>query len=294
MQTHSKVLEPFEYLVKNPGKSFRSQLLLAFQTWIPTKDSDLNHISKIVDMLHTASLLIDDIQDNSDLRRGQPCAHKIFGTAQTINSANYVYFLALQEAMTFGNLHLIADFNAQMLELHLGQGMDIYWREAGKCPTEDEYLLMVRNKTGGLLRLAVHLLLAASTQPLDKYDDLVNALGMFFQIRDDYMNLTEYSDAKGFAEDLTEGKFSFPLVYCIQRNLHTSELENILRQRTTDINVKKYAIGLMREKAGAFDYTLEKMDSMAKAILRTIDGFGGNVHLEALVQKLSVPVSKRE
>lgn len=56
-------------------------------------------ISNVIEMLHTASLLIDDVEDNASLRRGFPVAHSLFGTAQTINSANYVYFVTLQELM---------------------------------------------------------------------------------------------------------------------------------------------------------------------------------------------------
>jgi geranylgeranyl pyrophosphate synthase len=70
---------------------------------------------------------------------------------------------------------------------------------------------MIRNKTGGLLRLALHLLVKCSSSAVDcgdvaKYEKLVNLLGIHFQIRDDYMNLksTDYTDLKGFAEDLTE------------------------------------------------------------------------------------------
>ena len=114
-------------------------------------------------MLHTASLLVDDVEDSSLLRRGLPVAHSIFGTAQTINSANYVYFCALQELQKLGNpTKALEIYTEELLNLHRGQGMDLFWRDTLTCPSEDDYLEMVGNKTGGLFRLAVKLMQSES------------------------------------------------------------------------------------------------------------------------------------
>ena len=81
---------------------FSSFLLFkqAFNLWLRISEDKLNIISDLIEMLHNASLLIDDIEDNSKLRRGVPVAHKIFGIPLTINSANYVYFAAMKKALT--------------------------------------------------------------------------------------------------------------------------------------------------------------------------------------------------
>ena len=97
------------------------------------------------------------------LRRGIPVAHSIFGTAQTINSANYIYFTALQELLKLGNPKAINVYTNELINLHRGQGMDLFWRDTLTCPTENDYLEMVGNKTGGLFRLAVLLMQAEST-----------------------------------------------------------------------------------------------------------------------------------
>ena len=89
-------------------------------------------------------------------------AHNIFGTPQTINSANYVYFLALEEVQKLHNLSAIDVYVKELLNLHRGQGMDLFWRDTLTCPSEEEYLEMVGNKTGGLFRLAVKLMQAES------------------------------------------------------------------------------------------------------------------------------------
>lgn len=106
---------------------------------------------------------MDDVEDNSLLRRGIPVAHNIFGTAQTINSANYVYFVALQELFKLDNSKVIQIYTDELCNLHRGQGMDLFWRDTLTCPTEQEYLEMVGNKTGGLFRLAVQLMQAESS-----------------------------------------------------------------------------------------------------------------------------------
>ena len=110
---------------------------------------------------------VDDVEDSSVLRRGIPVAHSIFGVAQTINSSNYVYFKALQALAIMGNPKLIEIYTEELLNLHRGQGMDLYWRDSLTCPSEADYLEMVGNKTGGLFRLAIKLMQAESA--IDMY-----------------------------------------------------------------------------------------------------------------------------
>lgn len=105
---------------------------------------------------------IDDVQDDSDLRRGVPVAHHIYGVPQTINTANYVIFLALQEVMKLNIPSMMQVCTEELINLHRGQGIELYWRDSLTCPTEEEYIDMVNNKTSGLLRLAVRLMQAAS------------------------------------------------------------------------------------------------------------------------------------
>jgi geranylgeranyl diphosphate synthase type 3 len=111
---------------------------------VPT--GPLKIIVNSINMLHSASLLIDDVQDNSTLRRGVPVAHSIYGVAQTINSANYFYFCAMKELQKLESSEVMTHF--ALLQLHRGQGMDLHWRDSLICPTEVEYLKMISNKMG--------------------------------------------------------------------------------------------------------------------------------------------------
>lgn len=270
------IMGPFEYLNEQRGKDFRSQLIAAFNAWLDVPPASIEVITKVVGMLHTASLLIDDVEDNSLLRRGLPVAHSLFGVPQTINSANYVYFCALEELQKLRNPTCVAVFADELLNLHRGQGMDLFWRDTLTCPSEDEYLEMVGNKTGGLFRLGIKLMQAESGRPAGSKIDcvpLINLIGLIFQIRDDYQNLrsAEYSDNKGLAEDLTEGKFSFPVIHAVRADPADLRLLNILRQRTADHEVKRYAVAYM-ESAGSFDYTRAVLDVLVARARRVADG----------------------
>lgn len=265
------LMGPYEYLFAQPGKAIRSQLIAAFNEWLEVPPESLEVITKVVGMLHTASLLVDDVEDSSLLRRGLPVAHSIFGTAQTINSANYVYFCALQELQKLKNPKAITIYTEELLNLHRGQGMDLFWRDTLTCPSEDDYLEMVGNKTGGLFRLAVKLMQAESKNLKDCVP-LVNLIGIIFQIRDDYQNLSspEYSHNKGLCEDLTEGKFSFPIIHSIRAEPNNLQLLNILKQKTDDEQVKRYAVSYM-EGTGSFEYCRKVVSTLMERARRLVE-----------------------
>lgn len=280
------VRAPFEYVVSHPGKDFRAQLIGAFNALLDVPPASLDIITKVIGMLHEASLLVDDVQDSSELRRGFPVAHNIFGVAQTINSANYIYFAALQELGKLGNASAVPLFAEELINLHRGQGMDLFWRDTLTCPTEDDYLEMVGNKTGGLFRLGIKLMQAESRTDVDCVP-LIDIIGLIFQIRDDYMNLSssEYSHNKGMCEDLTEGKFSFPVIHSIRADPVDLQLVNILKQKTTDVQVKRYAVSYMESK-GSFDYTRQVVQTLIERARKTVDALDKGAGRAAGIHKI--------
>ncbi|KAI1313393.1 geranylgeranyl pyrophosphate synthetase [Mortierella claussenii] len=249
------LLEPYNYICSNPGKEMRTELIEAFNIWIKVPPQDLAVITKVVKMLHTSSLLIDDIEDDSVLRRGEPVAHKIFGVPATINCANYVYFLALKELSKIPNPKMLTIFT----------------------------------ETGGLLRLAVKLMQAASSCEVD-YVPMVELIGIHFQIRDDYLNLqsSQYTANKGFCEDLTEGKFSFPIIHSIRADPSSRKLLNILKQKPTEPELKIYAVSLMNATK-TFEYCRQKMSYYEGKAREEVHRLGGNIRLEKIIDRLSIP-----
>ncbi|TFY57716.1 hypothetical protein EVG20_g8429 [Dentipellis fragilis] len=295
-EDETAVTEPYTYVASMPGKDIRGRFIEAVNYWLHIQPEPLAVICKIVAMLHNASLLIDDIEDNSQLRRGQPVAHRIYGLPQAINSANYVYFLALKEAVALKPYEL-PGYDAldiilhELVNLHRGQGLELVWRDSLRCPSEDQYIDMVNKKTGGLFRLAVKLMTACAPEPVQiDYVPLFNLFGVFFQIRDDLMNLddNEYEKNKGFAEDLTEGKWSFPVIHGVTAEQDNNVLTNVLQKRPTTPTLKLHAINHLRNRTGSFAYTEGILDTLETRIRTEIDALGGNDRLLVLVNLLSV------
>lgn len=286
---------PYNHLLQNPGKGFREQIINAFNVWVQVPVDRLEIIMDAVNMLHSASLLIDDIQDNSTLRRGLPSAHTVFGVAQTINSANYYYFQAMRRLEMLNSEAAMKHFADELIQLHRGQGMDLYWRDSLICPSEDDYLHMISNKTGGLFRLSIKLMQTQSRRPVSpEWLLLAEVLGLLFQIRDDYQNLCsdEYSAGKGYCDDITEGKFSFPIIHSIHQNPANGELLNILRQKPKEAELKRYAVACM-EKTGSFEYTRRVLDVLGergKQLINSISEVSDEVDVPmyALLEKLAV------
>ncbi|WVW83511.1 hypothetical protein I302_105532 [Kwoniella bestiolae CBS 10118] len=290
------LLEPYTYISANPGKEFRGKLIDAFNVWLKVPEEDLKVVTRIVRMLHNASLLMDDVEDNSELRRGLPVAHTIYGIPQTINTANYVYFLAMQELLSLRSkdkegkdVDVVGLVTDELLHLHRGQGLDLFWRDTLTCPTEKEYVDMVLGKAGGLLRLAVKLMMAKSGSNVD-YVPLVNLISVWFQIRDDYMNLqsTEYEANKGYCEDLTEGKFSFPVVHGVRADDSNRQILNVLQKKTTSVSLKKHVVDYLRDETKSFEYTKKIIISLQNQIEEEIRDLGGNRYLEMAIKSLAL------
>ena len=122
---------------------------------------------------------------------------------------------------------------------------------------------------------------------------LVNLIGLIYQIRDDYLNLrsTEYTHNKGVCEDLTEGKFSFPIIHSIRSNPQNLQLINILKQKSSDEKVKEYAVSYM-ESTGSFDYckvTLKNLIEKASVMIQQFDdGSGESDGVRTILSRLMV------
>ncbi|KAJ7450209.1 isoprenoid synthase domain-containing protein [Mycena latifolia] len=294
--SESKVLAPFTYLTENPGKNVLDRFIAAFDIWMTVPDDAHKIISKVANMLHNASLMVDDIQDDSQLRRGKPVAHSVYGIPQTINSANYVYFLAYQEALGLqharqSDKELISMVTAELMSLHRGQGLELIWRDSLYCPTEEEYVHMVNNKTSGLLRIAIRLMMACATTNIDvDYVPLMNLIGLFYQIRDDLMNLQSpvYSSTKGFAEDLSEGKFSFPIIHAMRADPENHEILDVLQKRPATPTLKIRTIEYLREHTKSFEYTVSVLDKIEAQVRAEVARLGGNAALEKIVDALHV------
>ncbi|KAL1698621.1 isoprenoid synthase domain-containing protein [Schizophyllum commune] len=296
-------MAPFAYTAQHKGKDIRGRLIAGLNLWLNAPPGAVLAVAEIVAGLHAASLMLDDIEDNSDTRRGQPAAHIVYGVPQTMNAGNYAcakVYADLKKLYPFrtADAPTLEDIlTKELMTLFRGQGLDILWRDTHRCPTEEEYVRMINGKASGLLRLAARLLRACGTTNTDRdYVPLMNLVGIFGQIRDDFMNIysTEYTNTKGFADDISEGKYSFPMIHGIKTSAGDSALEDILKQRPTTPTLKVKAIDYLTDVTKSYDYTVEVMQKLEDQTRAEIKRLGGNEILETLVDYLHVDPSKIE
>jgi ophiobolin F synthase len=304
--TDTAIKAPCNYISYMPSKGVRSTLIEAFNHWLHVPDSTVALIESLIRTLHNASIILDDIQDNSPLRRGKPAAHTIFGPSQAMNSGLFMFVEAVQSARRLPNPSSV-DIVLQNLEyLYLGQSLDLHWKFNLRCPSIADYINMVDNKTGGMFRMLASLLRAESPLMSNEacdFESLVLLLGRFFQIRDDYMNLqcTEYGDQKGFCEDLDEGKFSYPIVHLLaHKPVYEAQIMGIFRQRPFGfekadglaVEAKMHLLGILKEE-GALDATLDLLKRLEGEVECEIEklerGMGErNPLMRLLIARLSV------
>ncbi len=248
-----KLIEPNKNLIDLGGKRWRPLLLILcyemasqLRTNQETKENrclseeDAYSLVPLVEFVHTASLIHDDIEDSADFRRGKPACHITYGIDTALNSASWLYFEA---PVCINQLNTTNDFKLQLYKvytnelrkLHLGQAMDIFWHRNPKLfPSQDEYEAMVKNKTGTLASLASVIGCISGGMPYDKaleFGQIAANIGIGFQIIDDVINLTTGNVGKKRGDDIVEGKKSLPVLMHIKEYPADKEIiSNLMEQ----------------------------------------------------------------
>jgi octaprenyl-diphosphate synthase len=196
-------------------------------------------LTPLVEFCHNASLIHDDIEDNSDERRGKPAVHLLYGTDTAINGGCFLYFLPLAcidawAAPLEQKEHIRSLWGEYMRRLHLGQAMDIHWhRDFSSLPGLDEYYTMCGLKTGCLARFAAVMGAAVAlgeAGPVEAASvgtvlgEAAEKLGVGFQILDDVKNLTTGLPGKKRGDDVVEGKKSLPVLLYVHRRPEQGKL----------------------------------------------------------------------
>jgi len=217
------IFTPGMDIISRGGKRWRPLLMTLVCETLGGGDNAIP-LAPLVEFSHNASLIHDDIEDNSDERRGKPAIHKIYGVDTAINSGSFLYFLSLCciENYKGENKHWIYKLWAEyMRKLHLGQAMDISWhRDTKFIPVIKDYYVMCGLKTGALARLAVELGVFAAGGPIEtglQLSEAAEKLGIGFQILDDVKNLTTGIPGKKRGDDIVEGKKSLPVIIYLNR-----------------------------------------------------------------------------
>lgn len=226
---------PGKDLLERGGKRWRPLLMTLICESLGGKEEALPLVP-LVEFPHNGSLIHDDIEDNSDERRGKPAIHILYGLDTGVNSGSFLYFLPLAcitswEAPDSRKLQVMQCWAEHLRRIHLGQAMDIYWhRDFSSLPSEALYEQMCRLKTGVLARLAAELGVYAAanrvTFPPEQsehalrtaFGEAAESLGVGFQILDDVKNLTTGNPGKKRGDDIVEGKKSLPIILYLQED----------------------------------------------------------------------------
>ena len=218
---------PCASLVSGGGKRWRPLLAVLAYQLAGGRGDDIYTLAPLIEGIHTASLIHDDIEDNSELRRGKPAAHVAYGLDSALNSGSWLYFRALQSIEGY---HAPADIKLDLYTaalthiraLHEGQALDIHWhRTAGFFPSRQDYERMIRLKTGALAALAAYTGMRAAGKEHEEsnvFAALFAEAGVGFQILDDVKNISTGNAGKKRGDDIVEGKKSMPVILHIEKH----------------------------------------------------------------------------
>ena len=265
METLNKAIaEPIWEILDRGGKRWRPSLFLLICEALGKKREECLDFAIIPEVVHNGTLIIDDIEDSSELRRGKPCTYKIYGVDIAVNAGNAMYYLPLlplmekRSQMSTSKLrNLYEVYTQEMVNLSLGQAMDIAWHRGiahADELREGDYLQMCAYKTGTLARMAARLgavLADASEELVEKLGKFAESIGVAFQMQDDVLDLTneEFAENKGGrGQDITEGKRTLMVINTFKtaKTKDRKRLIKILSMHTSDQVLKDEAIEIMQ------------------------------------------------
>jgi geranylgeranyl pyrophosphate synthase len=282
------IAEPIWDFLNREGKRWRPVLMLLVCEALGGDPKNLLDFVIIPEVIHNGTLMIDDIEDSSELRRGKPCTYKIFGLDVAINAGNAMYYLPLLilhknrnkfSAETMNKIYEI--YVQEMVNISFGQAMDIAWHKGLANTdeiTEQQYLQMCAFKTGTLARMSAKIgavLVGANDGTVENIGKLAENVGVAFQIQDDILNLTgeEFAERKGGpGEDITEGKITLMVINALNKATPQKKkrLIDILNEHTTDQTLRNEAIGIIKE-CGSIEYAKEFASKIVKESWAEVD-----------------------
>ena len=260
------------YIISGGGKRMRPMLtVLAARALNYQGDAHIK-LASIIEFIHTATLLHDDVVDESDLRRGRDTANALFGNAASVLVGDFLYTRAFQMMAEIGNLRVMEILAETTNVIAEGEVMQLM-----NCNdphlSEEAYFNVIYCKTAKLFEAATRLpaILSAANESIESaLQDYGRYLGTAFQIIDDVMDYTAASDVMGksVGDDLAEGKTTLPLIHAIRTA--NDEQRQLLTRAIMERNGLDYLeqIQEILQQTGAFDYSRNKAeDEIRKAKL---------------------------
>ena len=285
-----------QYIIAAGGKRLRPALLLLMCGALGYRGEQRFNLAAVVEFIHTATLLHDDVVDESALRRGRATANAAFGNPASVLVGDFLYTRAFQMMVEAGDMRImqtLAEATNIIAEGEVLQLMNMH----DASLSEEGYLRVIRSKTAKLFEASARLAALLAQAPADierACADYGRALGTAFQVIDDVLDYD--GDAgemgKNLGDDLREGKATLPLIIAMQRG--TPDEQATIRQAIETGGTEQLAeiVAIVR-KTGALQATRDAAAAEAQRAVQALAALGGNPYAGALLQLASQLLQRR-
>ena len=271
---NTRIQAIIDYIMKSDGKHIRPILLLLAARACGKVNETTYHSAVTVELLHTASLIHDDVVDESLLRRGKPSVNAIYDNKMAVLSGDYFLSTALIKSILTGNMEIISSIS--------GLGRSLAECELNQLSLakeiildEDEYFEVIKKKTASLLAVCMKigaLSVDAPREDVDKFEKLGEALGICFQLRDDIFDYFSDNVGKPTGNDIREGKVTLPLLFALKNadSVVSDSMKNIIEKALFSDQEVDTLINFAKDNGG-IDYAYNKIDFHKKIAIDIID-----------------------
>jgi len=263
------------YIINSGGKRLRPILVVLMAQAFGYKGNKHIHLAAIIEFIHTATLLHDDVVDESDMRRGNKTANEVWGNSASVLVGDFLYSRAFQMMVTIENLevmNILANATNTISEGEVLQLLNI----GNLDITEEQYYQVIKNKTAQLFEAGCELSALISSNDREliaKMAHFGEYLGMAFQIADDMLDYAIDNDEldKNIGDDLSEGKLTLPLIYLLEHG--TDDDKSVIAEAIESQSTKHLKTIQRRiNETPALKYTQDKANEFSiKAKQQLID-----------------------
>lgn len=302
--------DPVWELLDRGGKRWRPVLFWSFLDAFGEQPADYLPYAALVEILHTGTLIVDDIEDDSDYRRGGEAIHRAFGEDVAIHAGNACFFIPLQ-IISKNPAGVSPTVRCSMFEMlmeelnriHLGQSMDIDWQRSGTAVSEAQYLEMAACKTGGLARVAARLaaILTGQSRAEERLAaNYAEAQAVAFQITDDLLDIRHAMESAGrfgkpMGNDIEEGKMTLITIHALDQAdaEDRARLAEILAADACGETSVRDAIDIF-ETYGSLSYARKQTESISAEAMTHLDEMSVDVDSSHALSRLTELVVQRQ
>lgn len=288
--------EVLSYVRKQSGKMMRPILLLLSAKEVGEVALSTYETAVSLELLHTASLVHDDIVDESDERRGQASVNAAFGNKEAVLLGDFLLSLALEKAALTRNVEIVKYIS--LLGKKLAEGEFLQLSNIQRTDfSETVYFEIIKRKTAALFRACMYLgvlSLNGSTKQLDAAEKIGDIIGICFQIKDDIFDYLKNDIGKPTGNDMREGKLTLPIIYALNKT--NNEIMKSMAKRVKAQEATIEEIHILTQFAieeGGIDYSEKKMNEFVAEALVLIDSFNNEEVKKALKKYLAFVIDRK-